>query len=223
MFQLKILFGLTVIFSLIALSIGQANYCNICRDHTMCKPHYTRPACPTRQFGLTKQQKNKILSEHNRYRQLVASGNEPRGNPRGPQPKAKSMPNLEWDHEIANIAQTQANSCIYAHDTCRNVKRFSVGQNIAQWPVAQGGQPQPVEALVKLWYDEVALFNPRMVENFVFEMKTGHYTQMLWAKTTKLGCGYVNYQKGGQYIVYLVCNYGPAGNMRGGKVYEIRR
>lgn len=56
-----------------------------------------------------------------------------------------------------------------------------------------------------------------------FEPKTGHYTQMLWAETTRIGCGYLNYLKGSQYNVYLVCNYGPAGNMRGGKVYEIRR
>ncbi|XP_043468726.1 venom allergen 5-like [Leptopilina heterotoma] len=223
MAQFKILFCLTVIFVLFAIAVGQANYCSICRDHTMCKPHYTKPNCRTQQYGLTAEQRNKIVSEHNRYRQLVASGNEKRGSPRGPQPKAKSMPNMVWDNEIANIAQTQANSCIYAHDSCRNVQRFQVGQNIAQWPVAKGRPPQKVEALVKLWYDEVEKFNPAMVENFVFEAKTGHYTQMLWAQTTRIGCGYVNYEKNGQYNVYLVCNYGPSGNVRGGKVYEIRR
>ena len=46
---------------------------------------------------------------------------------------------------------------------------------------------------------------------------------MLWAKTTHIGCGFVNYQQENRNTVLLICNYGPVGNFIGDKVYEIRR
>lgn len=57
---------------------------------------------------------------------------------------------------------------------------------------------------------------------------TGHYTQMLWAGTTRLGCGAIRYDtsrpgtRGVIHYEYLVCNYGPAGNVLGRPVYISR-
>ena len=49
----------------------------------------------------------------------------------------------------------------------------------------------------------------------------GHYTQMLWANTELVGCGAVRYNNDGQWnSVYLVCNYGPAGNIVGAALYK---
>lgn len=36
----------------------------------------------------------------------------------------------------------------------------------------------------------------------------GHYTQMVWENSTKIGCGYAQCDN----IYYFVCNYAPAGN-----------
>lgn len=36
----------------------------------------------------------------------------------------------EWDAELANIAQTWANSCVYEHDSCRNVGKHDNLYNI---------------------------------------------------------------------------------------------
>ena len=46
--------------------------------------------------------------------------------------------------------------------------------------------------------------------------KVGHYTQMVWGDTKQVGCGISNSNDG---WVYLVCQYYPAGNMRGDSVY----
>lgn len=49
----------------------------------------------------------------------------------------------------------------------------------------------------------------------------GHYTQLVWAKSTKIGCGIVKYKELFFNKKYLVCNYGPAGNYMDRPVYEI--
>ncbi len=71
-------------------------------------------------FGLTEDEKRRITDLHNKLRQFVASGNETRGID-GPQPPAKyGLPILEWDDEIAAIAQRWADQCNINRDGCRN-------------------------------------------------------------------------------------------------------
>ena len=53
----------------------------------------------------------------------------------------------------------------------------------------------------------------------------GHYTQAVWAESTTVGCGIMNYydtafQGTYPYKLYYACNYGPAGNYLGQKVYQ---
>lgn len=54
--------------------------------------------------------------------------------------------------------------------------------------------------------------------------RVGHYTQLVWAKTKELGCGLVKYRKSdGWNTCYLICNYGPAGNIFNYPIYEIKK
>ncbi|XP_051163653.1 venom allergen 3 homolog [Leptopilina boulardi] len=189
----------------------------------MCIFRNENPICTAKQVGLNANQRSEVLIAHNAFRRRVAVGGERRGNP-GPQPRAINMPNMVWDQELANIAQRWANQCRPGHDRCRNVYRFTVGQNVAT--LSNTGTSHPVNIitrLVQLWYDEVALFDSRQVERVTNFDRVGHYTQMLWATSDKLGCGFLNYQQGILNTVLLVCNYGPAGNIRNGKMYDIRR
>lgn len=54
-----------------------------------------------------------------------------------------------------------------------------------------------------------------MDNRFAFE--TGHYSQMIWAETNRVGCGYTSYLSNTSFTRPVetnlyVCNYGPAGN-----------
>ncbi|MEV7356862.1 CAP domain-containing protein [Kitasatospora sp. NPDC091276] len=40
----------------------------------------------------------------------------------------------------------------------------------------------------------------------------GHYTQVMWAKSYKVGCAYMKYAAHGMDYVVLACNYAPSGN-----------
>lgn len=45
---------------------------------------------------------------------------------------------------------------------------------------------------------------------------TGHFTQLVWAETSLVGCGRTKSDK----EVYIICNYGEGGNVAGSPVYK---
>ena len=59
---------------------------------------------------------------------------------------------------------------------------------------------------VKMWYDEVSMYN---FNKPGFGMDTGHFTQVVWKATTRVGCGIAMSNNG---KVYAVCQYTPPGN-----------
>lgn len=48
----------------------------------------------------------------------------------------------------------------------------------------------------------------------------GHYTQLMWAETNKVGCGISKYHQDNLKKILLVCNYYPTGNRIGHLIYE---
>ena len=52
---------------------------------------------------------------------------------------------------------------------------------------------------------------------------TGHYTQMVWASTYKIGCGYAAYRRRNFVKKFIVCNYGDAGNLLNAPMYQVGR
>merc|ERR1719186_420488 len=76
-------------------------------------------------------------------------------------------------------------------------------------------------------YNEVKDFDSDTIAIASFNKKgthtgvVGHYTQVIWAKVTKIGCGYIERLEGKWYKRTVICNYSPAGNMKGGQVYKV--
>jgi len=201
-------------------------------DHTMCIYEAgAQAACGVVSVsGITDQaMKDAIVSKHNDLRSKVANGLEVLGVD-GTQPKAANMRELVWNDELAEVAQRWVDQCAGAHDSNRRTETFSsVGQN---WAAMYGGNHDDSNAkatqMVENWYSEVKDITLKAVNSYSSDLAVtgstgviGHYTQVVWAETAEVGCGYMtssNDDYGLESV--LVCNYGPAGNWLGAPVYE---
>ncbi|XP_069679048.1 venom allergen 5-like [Periplaneta americana] len=215
-----------VLAALVIVAVAEDidKYCKLCdpgggtgdlAEHTMCLFEGIGSACTdVLDGGVTEDEKELILDVHNRLRAWVASGNETRGLIEDvPQPPAANMMALNWDEELAMIAQTWADQCTFSHD-CRHVVDFKVGQNIAQY----WNNLEPIvewEKVIEGWYNEVGNWSADDTPKFIVtgnEMMTGHYTQLVWAETRFVGCGRRGFRNGPFFVEHYVCNYGPTGN-----------
>ncbi|XP_018025817.1 uncharacterized protein LOC108681306 [Hyalella azteca] len=204
-------------------TVQACRYAAIDPRHTMCS--FMPKQCPGKMLirtgELTCHDKERILTKHNMLRQEAALG-QVRG-----QPAAINMKTMVWDDELAMVAQRWADQCMPGHDRSRNTQRFAAGQNVAAvWTYDrdEGHEPDFLTQ-VEAWFMEVDQhgFSKGAVDPFKFSKPTGHYTQLVWAETYLVGCGYTYYHDaaGNGYTKLYVCNYGPGGNVVGGSMYKV--
>ncbi|KAF2901190.1 hypothetical protein ILUMI_04996 [Ignelater luminosus] len=161
-----------------------------------------------------------ILDTHNALRQLVALGQIPG------HPQASNLQEMKWDDELAYRAEQWSHSCFSErHDEGRHLRRFPVGQNIATiWTTKKPTSTYEVVAdypdAIKRWFDEYR--NYRFGKIYYSDDTTGHYTQMVWANSNLVGCGYAFYYDPAKgFTKNYICNYGPSGNVMGEAPYRI--
>ena len=107
-------------------------------------------------------------------------------------------PDLVWDDSLADYAKAYVGKCIFAHSSP------PYGENLAM------GSPS-IRAAVGAWYSEKNLYS---YSRPGFSHATGHFTQVIWKSTTKVGCAYAACNgKNGTYGKYWICEYSPAGNV----------
>ncbi|XP_011860230.1 PREDICTED: venom allergen 3-like isoform X3 [Vollenhovia emeryi] len=219
----NILCFVTVVTMVTATDYCLLTSCTEKYSHTMCKYPSSTPAIKCGYFyniGFNDTDIRNIVNIHNDLRQQIASGRETRGRP-SPQPPAVKMPYVTWDRELENIAQRWAIQCNYDYDKCRNVDRCVVGQNIG-FSISSAEDSSGVQ-LVKGMYNGVDAFDKNKVSlPYEYDPVTIHYTQMVWANTTKVGCGQIKFQRNGLHVHHVVCNYGPSGNVIGDFIYEVK-
>ncbi|KAH7937175.1 hypothetical protein HPB49_008429 [Dermacentor silvarum] len=74
------------------------------------------------------------------------------------------------------------------------------------------------EQAIRTWWDEHRKTNRDVISRYNFSPRNGHFTQIAWSRTGKVGCGATDCpQLGGRY---MVCNYEPGGNMLRQPVYR---
>lgn len=129
-------------------------------------------------------------------------------------------PPLTWDPALAAIAQGWAEQCVDVaapaglidHNADRSdTYPAYVGENIFGSSAATTGA-----AAVSSWASEGAYWHNDTATCDSGRV-CGHYTQVVWRTTTKLGCG-VHACPGLAYGHSIVCNYAPGGNS-GGPAY----
>uniref|UniRef100_A0A336MFL5 CSON011612 protein n=1 Tax=Culicoides sonorensis TaxID=179676 RepID=A0A336MFL5_CULSO len=170
-------------------------------------------ACQLLATGLTARDREEILHIHNKYRSAVALGKIPN------QPPAQNMQMLKWDYSLEKIAQNWANNCQYKHNKNRHIsERFYVGENIAQiWSTAPLNDEPFTATIEGGWFNEYKIYKFGQAVG----QSVGHYTQWVWADTSLVGCGISYYyeERTRRYTKFYVCDYGPAGNIRGEEPY----
>ncbi|NEO60722.1 MAG: secretion protein [Moorea sp. SIO4G2] len=139
------------------------------------------------------------LSKHNTYRSTHHS------------------PNMTLSSSLNNSAQSWANH-LASNGIFQHSKTNNVGENLfVSYTTASSIDTATLgNQAVTNWYQEVSNYD---YANPGFSGSTGHFTQVVWKKSTQLGCGAAQGVKtiqGRQYnAFYVVCQYGPAGNVLG--------
>lgn len=117
----------------------------------------------------------------------------------------KGLPPLVWDNRLARYARRYGNirkgDCELIHSD------GTFGENLF-W----GGKDHwtPTE-VVKSWADE-ELFYDVYSNTCQPGQMCGHYTQVVWRNTARVGCARQKCDAGG---VFVICNYDPPGNFVG--------
>jgi pathogenesis-related protein 1 len=152
------------------------------------------------------------LAAHNDVRQRVAHDESQRLG------GTVSIPDLTWDPALATLAEDWANQVV---GQVRPPHRPGVGENI--YVGYSFGVPlnQSVAAAMQYWagerqyynYDTNACAAPP-------DQECGHYTQIVWSTTTRVGCGRALWSDANKDYVTWVCDFAPAGN-NGQRPYSV--
>ncbi|XP_066974757.1 uncharacterized protein [Macrobrachium rosenbergii] len=207
----------------LALLQSTSPYCSFTPLHSLCPHENVGKYCGNQvQYrGVTPKDAAMIVDFHNRFRSQVALGRETRGST-GPQPHASNMMIMEWDDELAIIAQRDADQCIFGKECvdCRRVSRFGVGQNLFLIYQNKFNAQIQWSRVVASWYHEVTYFDPNLINLFQFSTNVSRYTQMVWWDTYKIGCGFGMFLDNGWWKKIYTCNYGPGGNILSSEMYQ---
>lgn len=152
--------------------------------------------------ALTEDEKQTMVELHNHYRAQVS-------------PPASDMLQMRWDDELAAFAKAYAQKCVWGH----NKERGRRGENL--FAITDEGMDVPLA--VGNWHEEHEYYNLSTATCDPGQM-CGHYTQVVWSKTERIGCGshFCETLQGVEEanIHLLVCNYEPPGNVKGRKPYQ---
>lgn len=142
--------------------------------------------------------RRKIVLYHNFFRTKV-------------RPSASNMLLMSWHEGAARQAQAYAERCVFL--THNNPQENTVphlgscGQNLFV-----AAQKTPWFFALKAWFLEYKSF---VYGHPSYDLKKiGHYTQMVWATSHKIGCG-IAFCSGGPWghFYNYVCHYCPGGNI----------
>eukprot|EP01025_Chloroclados_australasicus_P035343 TRINITY_DN3600_c0_g1_i3.p1 TRINITY_DN3600_c0_g1~~TRINITY_DN3600_c0_g1_i3.p1 ORF type:complete len:591 (-),score=56.65 TRINITY_DN3600_c0_g1_i3:881-2653(-) len=127
---------------------------------------------------------------------------------------------LQWDEGLVESARQYSYGCTWGHDPPL-LQGLQQGENLYAYGPITSYTMSP-EEVMSGWYNEIDLYD---YSNPVFEVATGHFTQIVWSDTTQVGCyihtcpEYVLSERKSPLQVpgdweYVVCRYNPPGNFK---------
>ena len=121
------------------------------------------------------------------------------------------LPDLVWDASLARYAdewarELQRQGCQLDHRPQRGRFAQKYGENLF---MIQGVRARADE-VVSTWEQESQDYDARRNKCSGI---CGHYTQIVWRRSQRLGCGVARCERSGAEV--WVCNYDPPGNFVG--------
>lgn len=205
-------------------------YCNGTR-HTECFPMGGGDECANNEkVYLKDDEKRAILDFHNAKRTAVANGRL-LGSLNS---KCSNMMKIVWSGELGRLAKLWADQCKEGpHDKCRTAKDGNeTGQNSYVGTFKKSGSVSTkrvkerydrIMMMLNTWFDEAAHLTESDVTRFDESRSgiIGNVTQMIWATTTYMACGYTEFTLADGFLMFrFICDYKPAGNIQSKAVFR---
>ena len=172
---------------------------------------------------MTIDEKRIIISTHNHLRNQIAMAT----NSIGPRlPYATNMVQMYYSDAIGAKAQQHADKCTFIHSDrkFRKQPQFETGENIYKSTFYMGRPEKNWQKVIETWFSEIKDFKGKSVVSFNPNgASTGHFTQIIWANSYFVGCGFASYSGFPLQRTHLyVCQYGPVGNIKGFPIYKAK-
>jgi len=124
-----------------------------------------------------------------------------------------NTPNMVWDDSLAQASQ--AWSLKLANEDQMYHSDGNYGENLAYFG-ATGKMVKKCRDAVNSWYDEEQYYDWDNPGNTKVQGEAiGHFTQVVWKSSTKVGCGAAKIQRGYWVHLFITCRYTPPGNFEG--------
>ncbi|KAF6288472.1 hypothetical protein mRhiFer1_009183 [Rhinolophus ferrumequinum] len=146
--------------------------------------------------ALSRKESFLLLSLHDRLRSQV-------------QPPAANMQRMDWSESLARQAQARAALCGAPAPSLASTRWATpqVGWNVQLLPTGSAS----FFHVVGLWFAEGQWYNHAAAE-CAHNATCTHYTQLVWATSSQLGCGRHPCSGGQAEMEAFVCAYSPGGN-----------
>jgi hypothetical protein len=149
----------------------------------------------------------------------VTAHNAARSGPLNPTPSPALAP-VSWDAVLADVAYNYLSRCVgsgglVSHNANRRAEYAALGGSdyVGENIYGSSGTATPAAAL-QLWMDEAPDYD--YAANNIED--AGHYTQVVWRASVRIGCAIVDCPAF-TYHNMILCDYAPGGNILGQKPY----
>nr|ALA23463.1 cap-28 [Haemonchus contortus] len=162
--------------------------------------------------GMTDEVRDMFLKKHNEYRSQVARGLA-KDRLGGTAPTAGKMARMSYDCKIEESMMRWLNQCKWGHSRGEN------GENMFMSTDTRMNKVNAADQSTKGWFSELetkGVGKENKLTMQVFNRGVGHYTQMVWQSSKKLGCGV----KVCNNFVLAGCQYQRRGNLLGANIYD---
>ena len=146
-------------------------------------------------FALTQQQRKTVLNLHNSIREQY------------------NLPSLTWDMNIEKQAQDWANALaknnVFKHSSFSTNKWM--WENLYMITTYEKRIRSDGSEAVMLWLQEWQDYDYAS-NSCNSGAICGHFTQLIWKDTKRIGCGHATRRRWNMAMIYWVCQYDPPGN-----------